>query len=211
MLTIWDGGGNDTLDLSGFNSNSIIDLNGGAFSSASNKVTDAVKAQDMAALGITTEAKWQSFLAKYALNSDGSLHDNISIAYGAQIENAIGGVGNDTIKGNDVGNLLVGNAGNDIISGGDGFDVIKLGAGNDIFVAEKRHEDQLQGRQPCLGSYHRLHDRIGQHRPERSWLVQFQRLGGKQERRRPHLQGVRQHQRRRERARYRHPQPRWRV
>ena len=60
VLTIWDGGGNDTLDLSGFNSNSIIDLNEGAFSSASNKVTDAVKAQDMAALGITTEAKWQT-------------------------------------------------------------------------------------------------------------------------------------------------------
>jgi serralysin len=136
VVTIWDAGGNDTLDLSGFNSNSVIDLNEGAFSSASNKVTDAVKARDMAALGITTEAQWQSFLAKYALNSDGSLHDNISIAYGAKIENAIGGVGNDTITGNALNNRLVGNAGNDTIKGGDGIDVISLGAGNDKFVEE---------------------------------------------------------------------------
>jgi len=137
VLTIWDAGGNDTLDLSGFNSNSVIDLNEGAFSSAGNKVTDAVKAQDMAALGITTEAQWQSFLAKYALNPDGSLHDNIAIAYGAKIENAIGGVGNDTLTGNKYDNLLVGNAGNDLFISGDGFDVIKMGAGNDIFRAEQ--------------------------------------------------------------------------
>lgn len=136
VLTIWDGGGNDTLDLSGFNSNSIIDLNEGAFSSASYKVTDAVKAQDMALLGITTEAQWQSFLAKYAMNADGSLHDNIAIAYGAKIENAIGGVGNDTMTGNALNNFLSGGAGDDIIKGGAGIDVISLGAGNDIFKAE---------------------------------------------------------------------------
>ena len=33
VVTIWDAGGNDTLDLSGFNTPSIIDLNPGAFSS----------------------------------------------------------------------------------------------------------------------------------------------------------------------------------
>jgi serralysin len=137
VLTIWDAGGNDTLDLSGFNSNSVIDLNEGAFSSASNKVTDAVKAKDWAALGIKTEAQWQSFLAKYALNPDGSLHDNIAIAYGAKIENAIGGVGNDTMKGNALDNLLVGNAGNDTFITGDGFDVVKMGAGNDTFLLEQ--------------------------------------------------------------------------
>lgn len=136
VLTIWDAGGNDTLDLSGFNSNSIIDLNEGAFSSAGYKVTDAVKAQDMAALGITTEAQWQSFLAKYALNPDGSLHDNIGIAYGAKIENAIGGVGNDTMTGNALNNFLSGGAGNDTFKGGAGVDVITMGAGKDVFVAE---------------------------------------------------------------------------
>ena len=131
VLTIWDAAGNDTLDLSGFNSNSVIDINEGAFSSASNKVTDAVKAQDWALLGIKTEAQWQSFLAKYALNADGSLHDNISIAYGAKIENAVGGVGNDTIIGNALNNVLTGNAGDDILSGHGGADTLNGGDGLD--------------------------------------------------------------------------------
>ena len=34
IVTIWDGGGNDTLDFSGFDANNIIDINEGAFSSA---------------------------------------------------------------------------------------------------------------------------------------------------------------------------------
>ena len=34
IVTIWDGGGNDTLDLSGFNGDDFIDLHEGAFSSA---------------------------------------------------------------------------------------------------------------------------------------------------------------------------------
>ncbi len=116
VLTIWDGGGNDTLDLSGFNSNSIIDINEGAFSSAGYQVTDAVKAQDWEWLGITSEAQWQSFLAYYGMNSDGSLHDNIAIAYGAKIENAIGGVGNDTLISNSLNNVLNGNGGSDTVS-----------------------------------------------------------------------------------------------
>jgi serralysin len=122
LLTIWDGGGTDTLDLSGFNSNSIIDLNDGAFSSAGYKVTDAVKAQDWAWLGITNETQWQNFLAKYGVNPDGSPHDNIAIAYGAIIENAVGGSGNDTMTGNEFDNVLRGNRGNDSIDGGAGND-----------------------------------------------------------------------------------------
>lgn len=49
--------------------------------------------------------------------------NNISIAYTATIENAVGGSGNDTITGNDVANILTGGRGNDTISGGDGDDV----------------------------------------------------------------------------------------
>ena len=34
IFTIWDAGGNDTLDLSGYHSDSVIDLREGAYSSA---------------------------------------------------------------------------------------------------------------------------------------------------------------------------------
>lgn len=49
--------------------------------------------------------------------------NNISIAYTATIENAVGGTANDTLTGNDVANILTGGRGNDTIDGGDGNDI----------------------------------------------------------------------------------------
>jgi len=122
ILTIWDGGGNDTLDLSGFNANNIIDINEGAFSSAGYKISDEAKAFYGQYFGITTDAQWASFFSHNGLGPDGRPVDNIAIAYGAQIENAIGGSGNDTINGNALNNVLTGNGGNDTIRGGAGTD-----------------------------------------------------------------------------------------
>ncbi len=56
---------------------------------------------------------------------------NISIAYSCNIESAVGGSGNDTIIGNDLGNLLYGGAGVDSITGGAGNDVVIGGFGAD--------------------------------------------------------------------------------
>ncbi|MEL3892203.1 M10 family metallopeptidase C-terminal domain-containing protein, partial [Ferrovibrio sp. MS7] len=56
--------------------------------------------------------------------------NNIAIAYGANIENAIGGSGNDTITGNTLNNVLTGGAGNDTINGGDGDDTIVFVGGD---------------------------------------------------------------------------------
>lgn len=47
---------------------------------------------------------------------------DFTIAIGSLIENAIGGLGNDTLMGNAVNNLLRGNRGNDVIDGGAGID-----------------------------------------------------------------------------------------
>ena len=46
----------------------------------------------------------------------------LTIAVGAVIENAIGGLGNDFLIGNAVNNVLRGNAGNDSLDGGEGTD-----------------------------------------------------------------------------------------
>lgn len=48
-----------------------------------------------------------------------------------QIENLIGGAGNDKLTGNALGNFIKGGAGNDTISAGGGNDVIEGGNGND--------------------------------------------------------------------------------
>src|SRR5262245_46500877 len=97
ILTIWDGGGIDTLDLSGFSGTQRIDLNAGAYSDVGGYMTN-----------------------------------NLAIAFGVTIENAVGGAGNDTITGNDADNLLIGGGGDDILLGGNGNDVLRGGMGADV-------------------------------------------------------------------------------
>jgi len=96
-IAIWDGGGIDTLDLSGYSQNQTIYLTQGDFSST------------------------------------GYMTQNLVIAYGAVIENAIGGSGDDSIFGNDSINdikagegddTIYASQGNDTINGQDGFDEI---------------------------------------------------------------------------------------
>ena len=101
VFAIWDAGGIDTLDLSGYDTDSEIDLRAESFSSAGpgNSGLDAV--------------------------------GNIAIARGVVIENAIGGAGDDTIIGNDADNVLTGAAGADVLNGGAGADVLDGGAGVD--------------------------------------------------------------------------------
>ena len=132
VITIYDAGGNDTLDLSGYNTPSTIDLTPGAFSSAGG--SGVVPLETLKARGILpasyTQAQYDALRARYN-SPDGLLHDNISIAYGTIIENAIGGGGNDTIRGNSANNVLKGNGGVDTISGFDGNDTLYGGDGND--------------------------------------------------------------------------------
>jgi hypothetical protein len=105
VFAIWDAGGNDTLDLSGFATDSEIDLREEAFSSAG---------PGNSGVGVAV--------------------GNIAIARGVVIENAIGGAGNDIIIGNAAANTLTGNAGNDRFTGNGGADVLVGGSGIDTSV-----------------------------------------------------------------------------
>ena len=49
-----------------------------------------------------------------------------------EIEDAIGGAGNDSLVGSHLANILTGNGGNDTISGNEGDDTLNGGIGNDI-------------------------------------------------------------------------------
>ena len=55
------------------------------------------------------------------------LTENIAIAYGAVIENATSGAGDDMLYGNASDNILRGNAGDDALFGGGGFDMAVYG------------------------------------------------------------------------------------
>jgi serralysin len=113
LKTIWDAGGIDTFDLSNQTLTMIVDLTEGNYSSIGIKyVSDG---QFIETNPVTTT-------------------NNIAIAYGAEIENAIGGSGNDVLIGNTLANQLTGGDGNDTINGGAGNDTINGGAGIDTSV-----------------------------------------------------------------------------
>jgi serralysin len=185
IFTIWDAAGNDTLDLSGYSTDSIIDLREGSYSSAGGAgrqlTLEEINANNAAAgLGPRTEALYEIYFnGDYTVvdpetgenvlvnegiawkdvvgTNDFVMDDNIGIAYGTIIENAVGGGGDDRINGNQVDNLLTGGSGTDTFifandgsvdtitdfdSGVDAIDVTELGVtqdavsirGRDIFV-----------------------------------------------------------------------------
>ena len=131
IRTIWDAGGNDTISVANFFRGCTIDLRPGHYSSI------AIPSDSTAGYNWMTQPPTPTY--------DGT--DNLGIAYGATIENAVGGAGNDVLRGNDVANHLDGGAGNDVLYGGagddffdwdaaqrGGTDVFYGGAGDDRFV-----------------------------------------------------------------------------
>jgi len=83
--------------------------------------------------------------------------NNIAIAFGALIENAIGGSGDDFLWGNDANNSLTGGAGHDYLNGGDGADTMTGGPGNDTYVVDNKGdiviEDENQGDNDTVKSW----------------------------------------------------------
>jgi serralysin len=67
-------------------------------------------------------------------SSGNSMTNNISIAYTAVIENAVGGIANDVLVGNAYNNNLDGGAGNDSLKGGLGDDRLIGGTGDDTAI-----------------------------------------------------------------------------
>jgi serralysin len=123
-IAIWDAGGNDTIDVSGYSTPSLIDLNPGAYSSAGGFYSEDIPTlaeinarRAAAGLPARTQATYDLYLGLFGAGyTDGLLRDNIGIAYGAWIENAIGGAGNDVLVGNAVANVLNGGGGIDTVS-----------------------------------------------------------------------------------------------
>lgn len=157
-LSIWDAGGIDTIDLSGFTTSQFVDLHAGSFSSiggaaptlsevnenraelgfAPLALTEAGYAAQVNAYmnaGATRIASDQAVLGEQAVTGIRTTeYQNFSIAYGATIENATGGSGRDLLHGNEVANVLKGLAGNDVLRGFEGNDTLDGGAGQDVLT-----------------------------------------------------------------------------
>ena len=127
FLTIYDAGGHDTLDLSGFSHPAVLDLREGHFSSGFGEIPDADQLNALwgTPSSVFTEAVWNAIFEGRTSNP-GFLSDNIGIAYGTVIEDGVTGSGNDRLIGNDVGNHLDGGAGSDVYTGNGGADVFAI-------------------------------------------------------------------------------------
>lgn len=122
MTTISDRGGHDVIDASSLNLASVIDLRPGTSSS----------------IGLRSELDWLDILATQGMpnSARSSIHSfllqhetelytgagNLAIDLDTIVEDAIGGGGSDTLRGNSANNRLTGNGGNDTIDGDDGID-----------------------------------------------------------------------------------------
>ena len=101
-FAIYDNGGTDTFDLSGYNVDQTISL---------------------------VEETWSSVGDNTSTYRPGDAVQNvIAIGRGTVIENAIGGSGDDLIIGNAADNRLEGGEGSDTIDGGEGEDTLVLSA-----------------------------------------------------------------------------------
>lgn len=152
FLTIYDAGGNDTLDLSGFTGNhAILDLRPGALSTGYNH-GDAAELnsipfwQDFFG-GSLNQATWDRIYDGVFASQGlpGFLTENIGIAYNTIIENGVTGAGNDVLIGNDVANHLDGGKGNDVLTGNGGDDVFVFNdlSGNDRITDFTRGSDKI--------------------------------------------------------------------
>jgi serralysin len=114
---IYDTGGTDTIDLSGYTRDQELSLVQETFSSLGDRPD----------------------------NSNPTYTNSVSIARGTIIENAIGGSGNDTIIGNSANNHIIGNNGNDRLFGNNGQDNLDGGFGIDNLRGGDGNDDLYGG------------------------------------------------------------------
>lgn len=113
ILTIWDGDGTDTIDLSGWSSNSVLSLVAGSYSSVNGMTQN---------LAIAYDVDIENAVA-------GSGHDNLG---GNDLANFLAGnAGNDTLSGHGGNDGLYGGSGSDELRGGAGLDWLYGGTGID--------------------------------------------------------------------------------
>lgn len=114
VFAIWDAGGNDTLDLSGYNTNSTIDLRQEGFTTAG---------PGFNGVGIFNIAIARGAVIENAVGGGGA-------------DTIIGNSAANVLTGNGGADTLLGGDGNDTLIGGSGADSMDGGAGNDTFYVD---------------------------------------------------------------------------
>jgi len=145
IFAVWDAGGRDTLDFSGYGQNQLIDLREGDFSNVGGLTGNVAVAQGAKienAIGgsgsdtITGNALDNLLQGNAGFDSVFAAAGNDTIEGGAGTSYLRGEEGNDLIVGGATFDDLQGNTGADTESGGDGDDWVVGGKDNDILFGE---------------------------------------------------------------------------
>ncbi len=139
FLTVWDGGGNDTIDASNYSNGITVDLRPGEFST----FDQSQLANSLAYQGLTSLAPGNIAMSLLYNNDTRSL-----------IENVTGGAGNDIFVGNTANNVLDGGAGSDtvIFTGVTGVNVTLNDTGADVIVSHDGETDTLRSIENIQGT-----------------------------------------------------------
>ena len=135
IVTIWNHGTGNTLDLSGFSENATVDLTPGTFSSAGGRTNNIAIAFDtVIETGIGGSGNDTIRASNVASTLQGNDGNDV----------LLGGSAGDTLNGGNGDDLLAGGGGADTLNGGDGQDVLLGGDGNDTLTGASDH-DVLNG------------------------------------------------------------------
>lgn len=140
VFSVWDGGGEDTFDFSGYDVAQLIDLREGSFSDVGGLTRNVSIAPgaivENAIGGSGSDTIYGNDAANYIHGGagkdairGGAGNDILDGSYGKDW--IFGGAGDDTIFGGNGCNFLAGNAGDDTITGGIHNEKIKGGDDND--------------------------------------------------------------------------------
>jgi serralysin len=144
IFAVWDAGGNDTFDFSGYSQNQLIELREGFFSNVGSLTGNVAVAQG---------AKIENAIGGFGADTiNGNALAN-SIEGNGGADRVFAGAGNDTIDGGEGSGYLRGEEGNDSIAGGGAFDDIQgntgadteFGWGGDDWVVGGKDNDVLFG------------------------------------------------------------------
>ncbi|NPA50757.1 MAG: hypothetical protein GXO02_03905 [Epsilonproteobacteria bacterium] len=147
--TIWDAGGEDTIDLSNTTGTTVLNMHSGTINSVDIRSVEEIISfnQEIVHKNGIEDVEVDEWIANRIniLNENDLLYtgkNNFSIAQGVIIENLITGSGDDIVMDNEVDNIIKTGRGDDIIYlGSGGFDYIDGGEGRDIIYLDLNRDE----------------------------------------------------------------------
>ena len=136
VFAVWDAGGTDTFDFSGYANNQLIDLRAGFFSDVGGLIGNVAVAQGTLIENARGGAGADTITGNSAPNTIFAGAGDDTVQGGIGQDYLRGEAGNDRIAGGADFDDINGNMGNDTESGGDGGDWVVGGQDNDLLAGD---------------------------------------------------------------------------